>query len=192
MDTEKKLGIKKYKAIILFVQMILTLLLLVVSSYLLVFVIANGLGGMMIASYILIILSSLAIICYGIIGYKKGLKAYILAVIPFLGAIFVNILLPQRNPFQIVLLVVLFALTFAFLLRQKDSRFTYVVSFLMVAVSLTFSLYSAITAKIDFLGPVENNWPTYVAMYLSIFVPIIISTTLLLTYNVRNTKKFIA
>ena len=192
MDTEKKLGIQKYKAIMLFVQMILTLLLLVVSFYLLVFVIANGLGGMMIASYILIILSSLAIICYGIIGYKKGLKAYILAVIPFLGAIFVNILLPQRNPFQIVLLVVLFALTFAFLLRQKDLRFTYVVSFLMVAVSLTFSLYSAITAKIDFLGPVENNWPTYVAMYLSIFVPTIMSTTLLLTYNVRNTKKFIA
>ena len=61
----------------------------------------------------------------------------------------------------------------------------------MIIVSLTFSIYSAITAKIDFLGPVENNWPTYVAMYLSIFIPTIMSITLLITYNVRNSKKLI-
>lgn len=188
MDTEKRLGISKPKAIMLFVQMILTVVLLVISVYLLVFVASNNLGGWMIASYILIILSVLAIMGYGIIGYKKGDMAYLLAVVPFLGAVFVNILLPQRNAFQIAMLTLLFTLSFAFLLKQKDRKFTYIIGISMLAVSLTFSIYSAITANISFLGEVSDNWPTYVAMYLSIFVPTIMSTTILLTYNVRVTK----
>ena len=188
MDTEKRLGISKPKAIMLFVQMILTVALLVISVYLLVFVASNNLGGWMIASYILIILSVLAIMGYGIIGYKKSDMAYLLAIVPFLGAVFVNILLPQRNTFQIALLTLLFTLSFAFLLKQKDRKFTYIIGISMLAVSLTFSIYSAITANISFLGEVSDNWPTYVAMYLSIFVPTIMSTTILLTYNVRVTK----
>ncbi|MBQ2069416.1 MAG: hypothetical protein II467_00635 [Bacilli bacterium] len=188
MDTESKLGIKKNKAIMLFVQMILTILLLAVSVYLLIFVISNNLGGYMISSYILITISVLAIICYGIIGYKKGEIAYLLAVIPFLGAIMANILLPQRNAFQIALLTLLFALTFAFLLRQKDKRFTYIIALSMLVVSLTFSIYSSITANLNFLGNVSDNWLTYLAMYLSIFVPTIMSTTILVTYNVRVDK----
>lgn len=188
MDTEKRLGISKPKAIMLFVQMILTVVLVVISVYLLVFVASNNLGGWMIASYILIILSVLAIMGYGIIGYKKGDMAYLLAVVPFLGAVFVNILLPQRNAFQIAMLTLLFTLSFAFLLKQKDRKFTYIFGISMLAASLTFSIYSAITANIGFLGEVSDNWPTYVAMYLSIFVPTIMSTTILLTYNVRVTK----
>ena len=188
MDTEKRLGISKPKAIMLFVQMILTVVLLVISVYLLVFVASNNLGGWMIASYILITLSVLAIMGYGIIGYKKGDMAYLLAVVPFLGAVFVNILLPQRNTFQIATLTLLFALSFAFLLKQKDRKFTYIIGISMLVVSLTFSIFSAITANISFLGEVSDNWPTYVAMYLSIFVPTIMSTTILLTYNVRVTK----
>jgi len=156
--------------------------------YLLVFVASNNLGGWMIASYILITLSVLAIMGYGIIGYKKGDMAYLLAVVPFLGAVFVNILLPQRNAFQIATLTLLFTLSFAFLLKQKDRKFTYIIGISMLVVSLTFSIYSAITANISFLGEVSDNWPTYAAMYLSIFVPTIMSTTILLTYNVRVTK----
>ena len=188
MDTESRLGIKKNKAIMLFVQMILTILLLAVSVYLLIFVISNNLGGYMISSYILITISVLAIICYGIIGYRKGEIAYLLAIIPFLGAIMANILLPQRNAFQIALLTLLFALTFAFLLRQKDKRFTYIIALSMLVVSLTFSIYSSITANLNFLGNVSDNWLTYLAMYLSIFVPTIMSTTILVTYNVRVDK----
>ena len=188
MDTESRLGIKKNKAIMLFVQMILSLLLLVTSIYLLVFVISNNLGGWMISSYIFITIAVLGIIGYGIIGYRKGDIAYQLAIVPFLAAIFVNILLPQRNAFQIGVLTILFALTFAFLFKQKDHRFSYIVLIAMAVASLTFSIYSAITARIDFLGDIGSNWPTYVAMYLSIFVPTIMSTTILLTYNVRLTK----
>lgn len=58
----------------------------------------------------------------------------------------------------------------------------------MVVVSLTFSIYSAITARLDFLGEMSAKWYTYLAMYLSIFIPTIMSGTLALTYNVRLTK----
>jgi len=188
MDTIKKLGIRKDKAILLFVQMILSIILLVVSIYLLVFVGINHLGGWMISSYILITLSVLAIIVYGVIGYQKKEIAYILAIVPFLGAILVNILLPQRNAIQIALLTVLFALVSIFLAKQKDQKFNSIISILMVIVALAFSIYSAITSRLDFLKEMSSGWYTYLAMYLSIFVPTIMSFTFALTYNVRISK----
>ena len=191
MDTEKRLGIKKPKAIMLFLQMFLVLFLLGVSIYLLVFVISNNLGGWMIASYILIIVSVLAVVFHGAYGYKKGDRAYRLSVWPFLGAVLVNVMLPNREPFQIALLTILFALTFAFLVKQKDVRFTSCISMSMVAVALIFSIYSAAKANISFLGDISDNWPTYVAMYSSIFVPTVMTVTFALTYNVRNERSLI-
>lgn len=191
MDTEKKYGLKKPKAILLFVQMLLTIIILVVALYLLVYVSINGLGAWMIASYIFISLSVLAIFGYGIIGYKEGELIYLLSIIPYLVAIFINIMLPNRNAFQVGLLSILFALTFAFAIKQKDFKFNQIISILMVVTSLTFSIYSSITARVDFLGNISENWLTYVAMYLSIFVPTIMSGTFALTYNVRNTKSSI-
>lgn len=188
MDTAKKYGIKKDKAILLFLQMLLTIILLAASIYLLIFVISNKLGGWMITSYIFITLSVLAIIAYGIIGYKKGQIAYVLAVVPFLIALLVNVLLPQRNAFQKATLTILFALVAIFLVKQKDYKFNYCISILMVVVALTFSIYSSITARLDFLKELPSNWYTYLAMYLSIFVPTITCGTLALTYNVKNTK----
>lgn len=137
---------------------------------------------------IFITLSVLSLICYAIIGFKKGDIAYQLAVLPFLAAIFVNILLPNREALQIALLTFLFTLSFAFLLRQKNQRFTSIISILMVVVSLTFSIYSSIKTNTQFLGDVSENWPTYLAMYLSIFVSIITSIIFALTYNVRITR----
>lgn len=189
MNTEKKLGIKKSKAILLALQMVLTIILLIASIYLLIFVASHKLGTWMVLSYIFITLSVLSIICHGIIGYKKGDLAYLLAVVPFLMAIFINVLLPNRETFQVGLLTILFALTFGFLLRQKDHKFTYIISLSMVVVSMVFSIYSSIKADTQFLGDISENWPTYVAMYLSIFVPTIMSTTFAITYNVRTTRK---
>lgn len=185
MDTIKKYGIRKDKAILLFLQMLLTVVITVISIYLLIFIVINNLGPWMISSYIFISLSALAIICYGIIGYKKGEIAYLLAIIPFIIAIFINILLPQRNVFQIAILSLLFATTILFLFKQKDERFNLIVSILMVVISLTFSIYSSITARLDFLGEMDASWFTYLAMYLSIFIPTIMSGTFALTYNVR-------
>ena len=189
MNTEKRLGIKKPKAILLFVQMILVILMFVTAIYLLVFTCIYNIGGWMVSSYIFITLSVLAMICYSTYGYKRGEASYQLTMLPFLAAIFINVMLPGRTSLQIGLLTLLFALTFAFLLRPKDTKFTYIVSFLMVAVSLFFSIYSAITADVSFLGNIGAHWYTYVAMYSSIFIPTIMSSTLALTYNVRITKQ---
>ncbi|MBO4323419.1 MAG: hypothetical protein J5836_02035 [Clostridia bacterium] len=181
----KRIELKKSKAALLCLQMALTVLLLITSVYLLFFVAINGLGAWMITSYIFITLSVLAIICYSVIGYKKGDVAYQLAIIPFMAAVFVNVLLPQREPFQVALLTLLFALTFGFLLRQKDRKFAYIASLLMVFISLVFSVYSSVKADVGFLGEISENWPTYVAMYLSIFVPTIMSGTVALTYSLK-------
>ena len=189
MDTEKRFGLKKPIAILLFLQMFLIIFLLIISIYLLIFVISNGLGGWMVTSYIFITLSVLAIIIYSVTGYKKGDAIYQLSVLPFLIAVLINVLLPNRERFQIALLTILFALTFAFLLRQKDKRFTSIIGILMILVSLVFSIYSAIKANTQFLGDVSTNWPTYVAMYSSIFVPCIMSGTFALTYDVRSNRK---
>ena len=189
MDTEKRLGIKKGKAFLLFIQMLFIILLLFVAIYLLIFTISNQLGPWMITSYIFITISVLSIWGYGIIGYKKGTFAYMMSIAPFLGAVFVNILLPQRNTFQIALLTILFTLLFGFMIKQKEPRFAYVFLILMVVVSLTFSIYSSITANTQFLGSISENWLTYLAMYLSIFVPTIMSITFTVVYNVRLTKQ---
>ena len=191
MDTEKRLGIKKPKAIMLFVQMILVIFLLAVSVYLLVFVSTKNLGAWMIVSYIFITLSVLIYILYSTIGFKRSDIVYQLAIVPFALAVFVNVLLPGRETFQIALLTILFALTLAFLLRQKDEKFTSIVGILMIVVSLVFSIYSAIKANISFLGEVSDHWPTYVAMYTSIFIPVVMSVTITLSYNVRCERKLI-
>lgn len=189
MDTEKRFGLKKSKAIMLFIQMFLIIFLLAISIYLLIFVTKHKLGGWMISSYIFITLSILAIICYSIIGYKKGRFAYLLAIVPFLIAILINVLLPNRETFQVALLAILFALTFGFLLKQDNHKITYIIGLSMVVVSLIFSIYSAIKANTQFLGEISENWPTYIAMYSSIFVPVIMSSTFVLTYYVRSTRK---
>ncbi len=134
-------------------------------------------------------LTIISIIFYSVYGYKKGELIYQISAMPFLVAVFINVLLPTRAPFQIALLTLLFAAGVAFLLRQKDYKFTYAISICMVIISLTFSIYSSITANTQFLGDISSNWPTCLAMYLSIFIPTIMSGTMALTYNVRNSYK---
>ena len=97
-------------------------------------------------------------------------------------------MLPNRETFQVGLLSLLLTFTFAFLLRQKDYKFTNIISIIMILIALVFSIYSAINANTQFLGDIKDNWPTYLAMYLSIFIPTIMSSTFALTYNVRYNR----
>ncbi|MBE5763462.1 MAG: hypothetical protein E7338_04490 [Clostridiales bacterium] len=143
----------------------------------------------MIVSYIFIVISIIAIIIYSTYGYKKNDMTYKLSIIPFLIAVFINVILPGRSTLQIALLALLFASVSVFLSRQSDEKFTVLISYIMIVESLVFSIYSSITANTQFLGDVSENWPTYFAMYLSIFIPTIMSTTLALTYNVRSGRK---
>jgi len=189
MDTEKKFGLKKSKAIMLFIQMIFILMILVASIYLLVFVIKNKLGGWMISSYIMIILSILIMIYYCLFGFRHDDTIYQSSMVPFLAAVFINIMLPTRGPLQVGLLTILFTLGVVFIIKQKDYKFGYVVALSMATVAMVFSVYSSITADTQFLGDVSTNWPTYLAMYLSIFIPTIMSVTIALAYTVRKDRK---
>ncbi len=83
MGIKKKLGINTPKAVLLAVQIILTLFLLAVSIYLLVFVPISNRGGWMIVSYVQITISALALLMYFAIGHRKGKPAYYLAILPF-------------------------------------------------------------------------------------------------------------
>ena len=71
MDTVKKYGLKKVKALILFLQMLLISFMFITAVYLLIFTIKYNLGGWMILSYVFILISILSIILYAIIGNKK-------------------------------------------------------------------------------------------------------------------------
>ena len=189
MNTKEKIGLEKPKAIMLFIQMLLIILLFITSIYLLVFVIINKLGGWMITSYIFITLSIISIMLYSIFGYKKDDLYYKLAVIPFLIAILINIILPGRNAFQIAALAVLLAFLFGYLLKlDDDDNYSFSLSFLIIVVSLLFSVYSAINANTQFLGEINAAWTTYFAMYLSIFIPTIMCSTFALITNVKKTR----
>ena len=188
MDTLKKYGLTKAKAILLFLQMFLIIIQLLIAVYLLVFSIEYKLSEWMISSYVFIMISVVSIIIYAVIGFKKGEIAYLLAIAPFLIAIFINILIPNRDTFQISMLVLLFALTLVFLFKQDDFHINSLISIAMVVVALSFSIYSSINANVNFLKDLSAKWSTYVAMYLSIYIPVIMSATLALTYNVRKTR----
>ncbi len=140
MNTKEKFGLEKPKAIMLFIQMLLIIILFITSIYLLVFVIINKLGGWMITSYIFITLSIISIMLYSIFGYKKDDLYYKLAVIPFLIAILINIILPGRNAFQIAALAVLLAFLFGYLLKLDDDNYSFSLSILIIVVSLLFSV----------------------------------------------------
>jgi len=189
MNTEEKYGLKKSKAILLFIQMFLVFFQLIVSVYLLIFVIKYNLGAWMISSYIFITISVLSVIFYSIYGYKKNKIYYGISLIPFLIAVFINALLPIRETFQVGILIVLFGLVFGYILKIDDKKYNAVLSISMIIVSLTFSVYSAIKADTQFLGSIDAIWTTYLAMYLSIFIPTIMSSTFALINNVRNDKK---
>lgn len=189
MNTEEKYGLKKAKAILLFVQMFLVFFQLIVSVYLLIFVIKYNLGGWMISSYIFITISVLSVIFYSTYGYKKSKIYYGISLIPFMIAVFINALLPIRETFQVGVLIVLFGLVFGYILKIDDKKYNVVLSISMIIVSLIFSIYSAIKADTQFLGSIDAIWTTYLAMYLSIFIPTIMSSTFALINNVRNDKK---
>ena len=188
MNTKEKFGLEKSKAILLFIQMILSIIVLITSIYLLVFTIVNKLSGWMIASYIFITVSIVAVILYALFGYNKGDFYYRLSVSPFLVAVLVNIILPGRDAFQVAVLAVLLAIVFGYLLMLNNEVYNIPLTLLMVFIALLFSVYSAFTANTQFLGEINASFATYLAMYLSIFIPTIMCGTFALISNVKRTR----
>ena len=185
VDTKQKYGLSKRHAILLFIQMLLTIFGLVAQIGILSFIIENQLDHIMRVSCISIILSYIAIYVYAIYGYRRSKNYYIVAIALFLVAILINNILPSRDMFQKITLTLLFGIFAAYIFTQDKFKISNVLMFAAAIVSLAFSIYSAIKADVSFLGPVSNVTIASIMMYTSIFTPVIMSGVFGVTYLVR-------
>ena len=188
MDTEKRFGLTKRKAIVLFLQFIIIALATAGTGYVLWFSIANDTGALFITAYSVILISYVAVIFYAAYGHKKGDSYFLGAVYAFCAAILLNILLPFRTTYQLVTLTVLFGLYIAFAQRLKNIRAAEWLLVCMIAFAVAFSVYSTSTASTDNLNELSSNFFSVSAMYISIWTPVIMTVTLGLSYSIRKKK----
>ena len=189
MDTKAKYGISKRHAILLFVQMILTIIGFAAQVGIMVFIVGHGLDALMLVSSITIILAFLAVFCYGIFGFKKSKIFYFVAIGLFMASILINNILPFRGTVQKIFLTLLFGSMGAFLFTQEKFKLSNIIIALAALFSLVFSIYSTITANVNSLGPVEENVLPVIMMYISIWTPVILSGVFGVSYLVREEKK---
>ncbi|MBQ8451751.1 MAG: hypothetical protein IJ538_03130 [Clostridia bacterium] len=188
MDTETKFGLTKNNAMMLFLQMILTIVGFVAQIGLLTFIVKNGLNNML-ANSIAIILSFLSLFVYALFGYGKSKFYYIAAIAFFLLAILINNILPYRDTFQKILLTLLFGTMGAFMVAQDKFKLANILIFVAAILSLTFSIYSTITANVETVGDLSKTIVPVVMMYVSIFTPIIMTGAFGVTYLTRAKRK---
>ena len=188
MDTEEKYGLKKYHAILLFVQMILIIIGLNVQISVFVLSILFNLNIYILISCIAMIFAHVGVLTYGLIGYKKGQPFYFATIGLFLLAIVVNIVIPFRDIAQRILLTLLFGMMCIFPFKEKDYKFTNILLAIASLIALAFSIYSSITANPNNMGEVPTIFPVII-MYLSIFAPLILVGLFAVAYNARTYRK---
>ena len=174
---------------LLYLQMVLAVCGLLIQTGIFIFVVANNLSVYMIISSLVLILAHLAVMFYGIIGYKKGKVSHLISIFLFLLAILVNIIIPFRDVTQKILLVLLFGLMSIFPFKQDDYKFTNYLILIASIVSLGFSIYSSITANFNALGNVKYKELATVLMYLSIFAPVMFTGLFGVSYNYKHNKE---
>lgn len=188
MDTEKRFGLKKWKAIVLFVQLFLIILATTSTAYVLGFSMAKKVGALFIIVYSVILISYVSIIFYAVYGYKEDDSYFLGAIYTFCLAILLNILLPFRTIYQLVTLTILFGLYIAFAQRLKNIKVSQWLLFFMFLFALAFSVYSTIVAKTDNLNGTISSFLSALAMYVSIWTPVIMTATFGLAYSVKIKK----
>ena len=186
MDTEKKFGLPKWKAIALFCQFVLIVLATVCTGYVLWFSVSHNTGAIFIAAYVVVLISYVAIIFYAAYGRNKDDSYYLGAVYAFCAAILLNVLLPFRTTYQMITLIGLFGIYIAFAQRLKQVNVAEWLLLCAFVFAIAFSVYSTVTARVDNLGELSNNLFSVSAMYISIWTPVIMTVTLALAYNVRQ------
>ena len=188
MNTEEKYGLKKYHAILLFVQMILIIIGLNVQISVFVLSILFNLNIYILISCIAMIFAHAGVLIYGLIGYKKGQPFYFATIGLFLLAIVVNIVIPFRDIAQRILLTLLFGMMCVFPFKEKDYKFTNILLAIASLIALAFSIYSSITANPNNMGEVPTIFPVII-MYLSIFAPLVLVGLFAVAYNARTYRK---
>ena len=188
MDTQKRFGLSKPKAIALFFQMILIALASASTVFILWFSVTHHTGPLFIVSYAVVLISYLAIIFYASYGYRKDDSYFLGAIGAFCAAILLNVLLPFRTPFQLLTLTVLFGLYIAFACRHTERKTANALLFFMLAFAAAFSIYSTFTARTENLNELSSNALSVTAMYLSIWTPVIMTATVGLAHSVRSKR----
>ena len=189
MDVAKKYGIRNAQGILLLVQAILVKLGLLIQGLVLVYLIVASPNVYMMISTISMIVAYLGVFVYCYIGYKKSRVFYFITVGLFLLAIMTNIIMPFRDVPQRIMLALMFGLMSVFMFKQENYKFTNVLIALAALVALSFSIYSAITAKVSSLGEIEHKVFAAIIMYISIFSPVVMVGLFGAAYNARFTKE---
>ena len=189
MDTQEKFGLKKFHAILLFIQMLIIILGTIITGFVFTFIVSSGYGGIMLASSVSVLISYVVIILYGSFGYSKDSAYYLVAIGFFAFAVVINTMIDFRTPFQIGILTVLFGALVAFAVKQDNKKLS--LYFILVAffLALVFSIYSAITANPKAMGDETISPITIIAMYGSLFTPTIMTGTFALTHYVHMQKE---
>ena len=188
MDTKLKYGISKNHAILLFVQMVLTIIGFLSQLGILIFLLTSHSDTSMIISSISILLCYLVIIGYAIFGYKRRRIYYLLAVIFFMVAIVINGILPFRDMVQRILLMLLLIMMTSFIMFQENYKLDNIIIMISTLIALCFSIYSLITSNVQNGGGSEFNFITVLLMVLSIFTPVIVTGVFGVTYIVRKER----
>lgn len=188
MNTEKRFGLKKWKAVALFLQFVMTVLGAIGTGYVLGFSMINRVGALFVIGYSAVLVSYAAVVFYAVYGHKKGDAYYLGAVYAFCVAIFFNVLLPFRTTYQLAMLTILFGLYAMFSQRPKASKAADWLLLFMLLFALAFSVYSTITARTENLNELSGNFFSVSAMYVSIWTPVIMTVTLGLAHSVRRKK----
>ena len=188
MDTQSKFGLKKSKAILLFIQMLAIIIGTVLSGFVFGFLISASYGGLMLAGSLMVFIAYVSIIVYAAVGYRKSKTHFLAAVGIFAFAVVINIMVDFRTPFQLGILTVLFGALIAFMLKQDNPKLALYFILTAALLSLVFSIYSAITANPQALGNGDVSVITIIAMYASLFAPTIMSCTFAITHAVHMDK----
>ena len=189
MNTQEKYGIRNRQAILLFIQMLIIKLGIIIQSLVLIFEIINHMSAWMIVGTSFIILAHIGVFIYSYFGYKKGKVFYYVTVGSFLLSILIYNGIPYVSVVQHILLTLIFGLICVFALKQEDYKFANVIIFIAAALALGFGIYSSIIAKPDSIGDIEAKIVVEIAMYLSLFAPLIMVGVFGVAYNARHEKE---
>lgn len=186
MENLQKYNMPKWKGILLLIQLIFVILAFIGSIYLLWFSIKYKFGVLTNIVYLVIAISYMSIIFYGAYGYKKQDSYFLGALYTFSLAILLNIILPFRSIYQMIVLILFFGGYIALAQRIKEKKIANIILIIIFLLSLMFSIYSTITSNLSSMGEVGSNIFTILTMYLSIWTPVIMTITLGLSFSLRQ------
>ncbi|MCR4898111.1 MAG: hypothetical protein K5892_02685 [Acholeplasmatales bacterium] len=157
-----------------------------ISSFVLVYVLLNDISGKFLVSSLFMCLATIVIMIYSLLEFKLNRKYFIISISFFTVAIILNMFLPFRDAFQIVLLSILLIFVLLFSIFCDDYKLSMIFIICALVAAFTFSFYSLIDASTNNLNNVNLLFLSDFAMNSSIFSPTMITVVYFIVYFNRN------